>query len=140
MLLSAKNVVSHILKEDLKVFRQKSCAFYAYCTKYFLLLHKVPQHYKIIPTCNTSHTSAFSGVIKQLETLIIILWFSVHKICIFATLFRYWYLTLLTEGTEEWKYENSRETWKKIVYSIDQCLDPLLQLQETCIIAEKQSL
>jgi hypothetical protein len=53
-------------------------------------------HYKIIPACNTWHTSIVSGVIKQLETLQFRVWFSTHKGPIFATIFRY--MTLLTKG------------------------------------------
>jgi hypothetical protein len=58
---SAKNIVSHIRTEDLKMFIQKrihyfqffSFNFDAYCKFGFPVLHRVILHYKFFPVCNT---------------------------------------------------------------------------------------
>jgi hypothetical protein len=65
----------------------------------FQLLHKVDLLYKIIPSCNTQHTSAVCGVIKHLESLKTLFYYSIRKVHIFATLFRY--LTLLRRDWRE---------------------------------------
>jgi hypothetical protein len=110
--------------------------FDAYCTKEFLPRHKV--HYKIIPSCNTWHTWAVSGVIKYLEPLKTLSYYSVCKIHILATLFSY--LTPLTRRIEKWKYGNSRETGEKILCSIHQSQAlPLHCPFYGCIITKIQS-
>jgi hypothetical protein len=63
------------------MFRQKSyiLIFMGAVQKLLLLLHKVVLHYKIIPACNTWHTSTVSDVIKQLKTLTTKVCFSACK-------------------------------------------------------------
>jgi hypothetical protein len=63
------------------------------------LLYKEILNYKIIPPCNTWHTSAISGVVKQLERLKTLFYYSARKVHIFATLFRH--STLLIRGIEK---------------------------------------
>jgi hypothetical protein len=77
LLLSVKATVSHIITQDLKIFRQKWCTLFSllsfnfdlYCKNGLPLLHKVVLHYKIIPACNIWHIFIFSGAIKQLEAI-----------------------------------------------------------------------
>jgi hypothetical protein len=77
LLSSIKAIVSHIITQDLKIFRQKwytlfslfSFNFDSYRKNGLPLLHKVVLHYKIIPACNIWHIFVFSGAIKQLEAI-----------------------------------------------------------------------
>jgi hypothetical protein len=129
------------------MFRQKVIFFMHTVQKSFPLLHKVVLHYKIISSCNIWHTSAVSGVLKHREPLKTLFYYSVCKVHIFATLFRY--STLLTTGTEKWKYGNSGKTGEKffVLYinampfhcSCKKML-PFLWLQpNACIVAEIHS-
>jgi hypothetical protein len=81
--------------------------------KSFPLLHKVVLHYQIIPSCNTWHISAVSIVLKHLEPLKALFYYSLFKIRVFATLFSYF--TLLTRRIEKWKYGKENSLFSKLV-------------------------
>jgi hypothetical protein len=132
----------HIVTYDLKV-----CNFDAYVQMSFPLLHGVILIYKIIPSYKTWHNFAISGVVKHLETIKRLFYYSVCKIHIFATLLSY--LTLLTRGaeSESMGIQERPERGSFVSYmsptvfhcSCKKIFPFLWLLPNACIIAEIQS-
>ena len=76
LFVSAKNILSHIITEDLKFFIQIILHFQffvfnfdEYCKNDFPVLHRVVLHYKFISVCNTWQILAVPDVIKQMEAI-----------------------------------------------------------------------
>jgi hypothetical protein len=114
--------------------------------KSFPLLHKVVLHYKIIPSCNTWHTSIASGVIKQLVTPKTLLCYFARKVHIFATFFRYSPCCLGGQKTESVEIQERLERKFFVLYisakpfhcNCKKILPVLWSQPNACIVAEIQ--